>query len=232
MIPTIPSTTNRTGVAQDPDLAKEMMKGSKATIDGTQPEDFLAYRAAEPWDGAPVATMPPPANPSLGTAPILLDKLGERLAFERAGVRLYQTLVLKHEVQGTFEGGPTRAELEAICDDELSHFAMLEQVIGMLGGDPTAVTPGANLVANETRGIVATVLDPRTTLAEALHAMLTAELADHAGWEQLVELLEALGQHGVVERFEEAMAQELAHVEQVRGWLTAAAQLGVMQQTV
>ena len=37
-----------------------------------------------------------------------LDKLGERLAFERTGVRLYEALISKHEALGSFAGGPDR----------------------------------------------------------------------------------------------------------------------------
>jgi hypothetical protein len=43
---------------------------------------------------------------------LLVDKLGERLAFERSGTRLYETLLSKFDSYGPFEGGPERAELE------------------------------------------------------------------------------------------------------------------------
>jgi hypothetical protein len=45
---------------------------------------------------------------------LLLDKLGERLAFERSGTRLYEALVSKHDAFGSFSGGPSREDLEHV----------------------------------------------------------------------------------------------------------------------
>src|SRR5215208_7192398 len=44
-------------------------------------------------------------------------------------------------------GGPSREDLQQILDDEFNHFTMLTQTMEQLGGDPTAVTPSANLHA-------------------------------------------------------------------------------------
>jgi rubrerythrin len=216
---TMSKTQNRTGVSRDPDMSKDMMKGSKDTIDGTNSKQFFDARVEDMRDNPPVATMPPPAHPEKARSALLLDKLGERLAFERSGTRLYETLILKHDATGGFPGGPTREALEQIRDDELSHFAMLEGVVGRFGGDPTAVTPSANLVAVESKGICAAINDPRTNLAEGLHAILVAELADNAGWMQLIELVEALGEDELAERFREALAAEQDHLDRVREWL-------------
>jgi rubrerythrin len=215
------SENNRTGVSRDPDLSKDMMKGAKDTIDGTDVQQFLETRLVDMRHDVPVATMPPPAHPEkLGSA-FLLDKLGERLAFERAGTRLYETLLAKLDANGGFPGGPTRDQLEKIRNDELSHFALLEGVIGRLGGDPTAVTPSANLVAVESRGLCATINDPRTTLAEGLHAILVAELTDNAGWEQLIDVVQELGETELAAWFREALTEEQEHLERVQMWLRA-----------
>jgi len=212
---------NRTGVARDPDMAKDMMKGSKHTIDGTDRQEFVDARLEGMRHNPPAATMPPPAHLDKVRSSLLLDKLGERLAFERAGVRLYETLMLKHDATGGFPGGPSRADLEEIREDELSHFAMLEGIVGRYGGDPTAVTPSANLVGVETKGICAAINDPRISLAEGLHAILVAELADNAAWEQLIELVEQLGQEELADEFREALETEQDHLARVRTWLAA-----------
>jgi hypothetical protein len=212
---------NRTGVSRDPDMAKDMMKGAKHTVDGTDRAQFVDARLDLLRTSPPAATMPPPPHIDKVRSTLLLDKLGERLAFERAGVRLYDTLILKHEATGGFPGGPSRADLEEIREDELSHFAMLEGIVGRFGGDPTAVTPSANLAAVEMRGISAAINDPRTSLAEALHAILVAELADGDAWEQLVELVEQLGEDELADGFREALDEEQDHLARVRGWLAA-----------
>ena len=50
------------------------------------------------------------------TPTLLLDKLGERLTFARTGTRRYETLVSKCEAFGSFEGGPSKAGLEHVCN--------------------------------------------------------------------------------------------------------------------
>jgi len=212
---------NRTGVSRDPDMAKDMMKGAKHTIDGTDRAEFIEERLDLMRTSPPAATMPPPAHLDKVRSTLLLDKLGERLAFERTGVRLYDTLLLKYEATGGFPGGPSRADLEEIREDELSHFAMLEGIVGRFGGDPTAVTPSANLAAVESRGLGVAINDPRTSLAEGLHTILIAELADNDAWEQLIELVEQLGEEELADEFREALEDEQEHLARVRGWLAA-----------
>ena len=69
---------------------------------------------------------------------------------------------------------------------------MLQAAIEQLGGDPTAVTPSANLQATAAHGIQKVVVDPRTTLLQ-LEAALVAELTDNACWEALIELAQEAG---------------------------------------
>ena len=45
-----------------------------------------------------------------------MDKIGERLAFERTGTRLYEALVSKHEAFGSFPGGPSGAGEDALVE--------------------------------------------------------------------------------------------------------------------
>jgi hypothetical protein len=90
-----------------------------------------------------------------------------------------------------------------------------------LGGDPTAQTPCADVTGTASIGLLQVVTDPRTTLAQSLNAVLTAELTDNAGWELLSELAELAGQSQLSERFAEALAVEEQHLETVREWLRA-----------
>ncbi|MCO5164748.1 MAG: hypothetical protein M9894_00045 [Planctomycetes bacterium] len=63
--------------------------------------------------------------------------------------------------------------------------------------------------------------DPRTTLAQGLHALMIAEVADKVGWEHLIALAQDLGQTQLVERFRKADKQEQEHVQRVSRWLSA-----------
>ena len=152
---------------------------------------------------------------------VLLDKLGERMAFERTGVRLYEALQAKCEALGAMQGPlpiPSRALLQRICNEEAQHYRMLVEAIRSLGGDPTAQTPSADLVGIEGAGLVQVMTDPRTTLTQSLHAILTAELVDNAGWELLITLAEAGERPGLLLSFEQALAQEATHLRLVHDW--------------
>jgi hypothetical protein len=172
---------------------------------------------------------------------LLLDKLGERIAFERTGTRLYGALITKYlaltnagatpllsAALGTgddeADGGSGESALDTLSRiraEELEHFRMLCDVVEALGGDPTAQTPCADVAAAASMGLMQVLTDPRTTLAQCLNTMLTAELTDTAGWELLSKLAEAAGQDQLLEPFATALAAEAQHVAIVRGWLEA-----------
>jgi hypothetical protein len=94
--------------------------------------------------------------------------------------------------------------------------------IQKLGGDPTVMTPSADVTAVMSMGLVQTLADPRVTLTQALKAILVAELADNDGWTALVDLVEQMGHDDLAQRFQEALAEEEEHLAQVRAWLTDA----------
>jgi rubrerythrin len=150
-----------------------------------------------------------------------MDKLGERLAFERTGTRLYEALVSKYDAYGSFDGGPSRDDLEHVLQEEYRHFTMLQSVIEQLGGDPTAVTPSANLHATPAHGVNQMIVDPRTTLLQSLAAILIAELADNACWEALIELAQDAGEDELVTQFQKALRHEQDHLTKVQTWLAA-----------
>jgi hypothetical protein len=150
-----------------------------------------------------------------------MDKLGERLAFERMGTRLYEALASKYDAYGGFDGGPERDDLVHVLLEEHRHFQLVHEAIESLGGDPAMVTPSANLHAVIGKGVSAALLDPRTTFGEGLEAILVAELADNACWENLIPLARACDRDDLAGRFEEALATEQEHLEKVQTWLAA-----------
>lgn len=154
---------------------------------------------------------------------VLIDKLGERLAFERTGVRLYEALLMKWGALSESERAMTRgvdeAQLRAILADEETHFRLLTDVIRVLGADPTAMTPGADVAGVAAAGWLQVVSDPRTTMTQALNTMLSAELTDDAGWGLLIELASASGYGEIAEGFGVAEQAEHRHIERIKGWL-------------
>ena len=152
---------------------------------------------------------------------VLLDMLGERLAFERTGVRLYEAVIDKlpaFAVDGA-SAGPGIADLRAIQEDELRHVDVCRRAIEKLGGDPTAMTPAADVSGVAALGFLQVVCDPRFQLADSLHALLGIELLDNDSWEMLIQLSRGMGQEEMVEWFTRASDQEHAHLTMVRAWL-------------
>jgi hypothetical protein len=239
MEPTVPGL-NRTGAAQAPQQVQQMLEA----VDELSPPASISTlgidteRQTYITDAESIGSIPPPVktrsskarSPNTAAMGLLLDKLGERIAFERTGTRLYDALISKYlalsNSQAAGNGGATAptgeaalATLRKIRADELGHFLMLTECVKSLGGDPTAQTPCADVTATASMGLMQVITDPRTTLAQSLNAILTAELTDNAGWELLSELAAKTGQNELAARFTEALATEAEHLETVRGWL-------------
>ena len=219
---------NRTGMETAPDLAMVMAEGSVAAGPDPSGSEEIANteRAVYVSQGFPVGSMPdlPFADESkaddeaMGMA-VFMDKLSERLAFERTGTRLYDALINKCEALGESDR-PSLAELQEIRDEEHRHFLLLSEAVTSLGGDPTVQSPCADVQAVASLGIMQVLNDPRTTVSQCLNALLTAELTDNAGWELLIDLAEELGHDDLSEPFTEALTNEQDHLLKVQTWLS------------
>lgn len=220
---------NRTGLQTSPELAQELIEGAASATPSSAggAADVAAYRGEYIKEGFPVGSLPslPVAKEAnageaeMGMA-VLLDKLSERLAFERMGTRLYDALLNKCEIVGESSPGPTLAELQQIRDEELNHFLLLNKAITDLGGDPTVQSPCADVAGVASLGILQVLTDPRTSVTQCLQAMLTAELTDNDGWQLLINLTENLGYQDMAGEFQRALEHEEQHLRHVRGWLT------------
>jgi hypothetical protein len=243
--------SNLTGAAMSPAAIQAM----NVAADELTPVTFIDTSAMEEQKLAYIAeadavgSVPAPASMKAivksgvtllkgGQPTMLMDKLGERIAFERTGTRLYDALSLKYKaaVQGGAgelppaeasedgDGGANdetpQATLDRIRAEELEHFKLLCDAVVSLGGDPTAVTPCADVAAVASSGLMQVLNDPRTTLAQCLSAMLTAELTDNAGWELLIQLAEEAGETELVGQFLAALGQEQEHLAIIKNWLT------------
>lgn len=227
---------NRTGMQTSPVHAKEMMENTELEVgEGGLAVDGQAIaemRAEYIREADPLGSVPPPATAKgalksgmkmmTGNRPqAFIDKLSERLAYERGGTRLYEAAIAKFLEHAEELPSATVSDFTQIRDEEVSHALLIKECIEQLGADPTAQTPSAALVGVETMGLLQAVTDPRTNLAQTLHALLAAELVDEAGWETLIALAESMGQKDMVARFREAEQHEQEHIFKVRGWYEA-----------
>lgn len=212
-----------------------MVRGAQAfsPSPASNGNEVNGVRAAYIAQGAGFGTMPPPASlKEAGVAAlqmlkgnkslVLMDKLANRLAFERTGSRLYEAIAARVMAGPTWEGGPTPEEVTAIYDDELRHFNLVKQCIERLGSDPTVMSPSADVAAVASLGLIQVVTDPRIPLRYALEAILVAELTDNDGWSLLIDVTESLGQKEMAAEFRQALAAEEEHLAKVRGWLRSA----------
>ena len=236
---------NHTGIAISPLMAQEMLSDAielspEPRLDGL-PLDGV--RGSYVMAAKPAGTMPPPAGIKEAAvaalksiqgenAAVLLDALGARLAFERTGTRLYEAMLTKARAETPVKGGPTVPELMEIWNDELRHFQLLEDTIERLGGDPTAITPTANVEAVASMGAIQVLTDPRMGVRESLHAVLLIELADRDSWEMLIRTAEALGQDELADSFAECLSAEERHLGSVRSWLFAMNELAATGKTI
>lgn len=230
-----PMGMNRTGMQMSPFDAKAMT-GAPASMTPATPGDDSALaemRSAYIADSDPIGSVPLPGTVKgamttgvsmlTGDQPqLLLDKLGERLAFERTGTRLYDALITKFETMQDQSTSMTLADLQQIRQDEARHFAIVADAIETLGGDPTSQTPCADLVGVESMGLMQVVTDPRTTIAQSLHAILVAEMTDNAGWELLIALAEDQNQNSLITDFSVALDEERGHLQRVQAWFEEA----------
>lgn len=224
---------NRTGIKMSPIDSKQTIQAAQEMAQGVDGHALEEERVRWSRESEPVGTVPPPGSMKgvvktifeklKGNQPtVLIDKLGERLAYERTGTRIYEAILAKFDAGSVHEGGPTRVELEEIHAAEHRHFTIVRDALLQLGADPTAMTPSADIIGVSSLGWIQVVTDPRTTLTQALDVTLAIELGDADGWQLLVELTEALGFDELAARFREAHVEEAEHVIRVRRWLTNA----------
>ncbi|MFO7189345.1 MAG: ferritin-like domain-containing protein [Pseudomonadota bacterium] len=234
---------NRTGAQMAPENVKQMQQDASQLmqLQDTQVQvgsefDAIEMRLKEIAETDRVGSVPLPGTVKgavkagmqkmMGrNAEVFIDKLGERLAYERTGVRLYEALIVK--CRGAAQEGRFNVSIDQLLhihDEEARHFKLLTEAMTKLGADPTAMTPCADVVGVQSIGILQVLTDPRTSIPQCLNAMLTVELADNAAWELLIQLAQDMGQDDLAEQFEGALAAEEEHLAIVKQMLQDAVQ--------
>jgi hypothetical protein len=226
--------TNKTGIDMSPIHTKEMLEAVENTpvfpadvIPGEQTLKQTYLEEAGPLGSVPLpATVKGVAKSLLKTVTghhpeVFINKLGERLAYERSGVRIYEALIAKCEhaiTSGVVEQTIDIARMKEFRDEEAQHFSLLADNIKKLGADPTAQTPDADAIGVAASGLMKVITDPRTSVSQSLEAMLALELADNAAWELLATLAEDMGLPVMAEDFRLALHQEDIHLKTVKLW--------------
>lgn len=219
--------TNFTGVQMSPRDTKRLLEAVNE-IHPDVPGDetgMLMERAERSAEAGRIGSVPVPGSAKgmlktgfdmmKGKSPeVFLDKLGERLAFERNGVRLYEAMIAK--ARSLDAGSELVGMLQHLRDEEFEHMLLVRQAIESLGADPTAQTPCADVAGVMAMGIMQVLTDPRTNLAQCMNALLTAELADNAAWELLIELAQAAGHPNIADSFVKAKTQEDDHLVKIK----------------
>jgi Ferritin-like domain len=225
---------NRTGIMSASDRAAAMVEATREfpPSSGGDARAIADLRMAYARNAEGFGETPPPsslegkakatvASATGGQPTLLLDKLGERLAFEHAGARLYEALLSKHQAYGSFDGGPSGDDLLHVLTEEYEHADLLTRAIKELGGDPTALTPAANLAVTLSAGLPQVLSDPRTNLLQSLEAIVVAELTDNECWTALMQLAQQDGHDDLADQCRQAIGHERDHLHKVRRWIAA-----------
>ena len=220
---------NRTGIDMSPQDVQALIRGVQEfppSSSGTV-QTLADYRRSYLADADPIGTVPMPGSVKgaaktavqklMGRhAEVLIDKLGGRLAFERTGTRLYDAFIGKCLVRTDEAGSLPMDQLQQFRAEEAAHIGIVWDALRQLGADPTCVTPMADTNAVASIGLMQVITDPRMSIAQSLHAIHVAELADNDGWQLLIKLAQEMGQDDMAAQFTQALAEEDRHLAEVR----------------
>jgi len=238
---------NRTGIDMSPIDSKAMIEGAmNSPVTQTSQSirsierDYIQQSDAVgsvPIPGTIKGALKSTMQKVTGSNPeMFINKLGERLAYERTGVRIYESFINKCEAAlADKEMGDIIPidQVRQFRNQEAEHFQILKDCLDKLGADPTAQTPDANISGVAASGLMKVIMDPRTTVGQCLEAMLSIELTDNAAWELLIKLAEDMGMSDMAEQFRHALRQEDVHLQSIRQWYETAvrAQAGAKSVT-
>ena len=164
-------------------------------------------------------------------AAFIADFLSACLAHERCGTHLYRSVAER-------TANPVlQARYQELGAQTLRHVEVLESLIAASGGNPSYVSPLARATETaDTKVLEATflgsgALDPMTAEMAMLDAVFLAETIDHANWEGLGQLVEALPDGSVLrEELRAAVAEVQAEEDEHLGWARdTRAQLTMLQ---
>jgi bacterioferritin (cytochrome b1) len=157
----------------------------------------------------------------------LLELLSERLMFERTGVKLYDTVLMKIKKHKDQAYVAMLGQIKGQRDQEKEHEEWLEACIRELGGDAHGETEMSDLVTRESRGVME-VIAMDEELPHLFHALLTAELVDDSGWKLLLELADEAEDNEARRDLHRRALEEEQHLIFIRSVVAALARREVL----
>jgi bacterioferritin (cytochrome b1) len=139
------------------------------------------------------------------------DFLNERLAFERTMVELYDRVLRSMQSSSDSTVGQTTWRMREHRDQKAEHVLWLEGQIQSLGYAVDLETDRSHLVAVESEGL-RQIIDGDFALPHLLHALMTAELSDHAGWTVLIALADLAEDEEARREFSRRLHEEEEHL--------------------
>lgn len=223
---------NKTGIKMSPIEATKTAEGAAGKTvppDGDGFEALKEMRIDYIKESEAVGTVPMPGTPKGMFSALIekfkkgdhgfIDKLGERIAFERTGTRLYEALIAKYEGSSDKAGYPDLSVIKQFHDEELKHFRWCCEAMEDIGGDATAMTPSADVAGVAAMGWMQAITDPRINFKQSLEIILQAELVDNDCWDVLIQMAKELSMKDLAERFQQAKMEEDVHLITIRQWV-------------
>jgi bacterioferritin (cytochrome b1) len=160
----------------------------------------------------------------------VIDLLNERLVFERSVVKLYDAILANMAGSNVPEIARMAPEMKEHRDQEKEHEEWLEEQIRALGGSAHQRTEMSDLIEAESSGVEKVVTSDKN-LVHQMHALLTAELVDNAGWELLLELADDADDRDARREFRRRLHEEEEHLHFVRRAVIAFQRRSVLGQS-
>ncbi|HZU85467.1 MAG TPA: hypothetical protein VE987_21195 [Polyangiaceae bacterium] len=162
----------------------------------------------------------------------VLDLLTARLAYERAGVKLYDRILEKMRASSNDDVMRMERKMTQHRNEEKEHEEWLEEQIRAAGGDAHAESEMSRLEETEASGVEKIVLGDDAPLPRMFHALLVAELGDNAGWDLLVKLADEAGDYDAKRSFKRRLHEEEDHLVFVRRIVQRYARRDVLGQQI
>ncbi|WP_058534024.1 ferritin-like domain-containing protein [Legionella saoudiensis] len=215
---------NCTGVQLSPSNKRKMLSAVQshpADIEGDQ-FDLAAERIKMTQNSELIGTLTLSSQKETDSMRVFIDKLGERLAYERTGVRLYEAALAKVKAH---KRNDLSKKLMHIKEQEAKHMILVMNTLKNINEDPTEMTPCADLSGVLGQGFVQVLTDPRTTITQMLNALLSVELTDNAAWELLIKLALKNEKEKIAKDFQIALEEEEEHLSMIKFLLEKELQL-------
>jgi len=151
---------------------------------------------------------------------LLLRKLGQRLAFERASVRLYEALIFKClALQKGQRKVVSLDQLRQFRDEEVEHSLLLKKAIETLGFDADDWIPEMDSTLLSTLQIPKVFSKKNTTILQCLESVQIFATNDNAEWHTLHGLFTNMGLQDVSEEFNQALEEDSRQLETISRWI-------------